>query len=780
MANGAYPTIARTHQWLDENGVLAFEHQKKANGSWSYRHPVEGKTCKEHRARANGGWCYRKPAVARDLLWKMQALCDALDNGHDVGWFAGEKDADNAGSWDEGVGLHTVCTSVHQGEAAGTYTEQAELFQGTESAICIYCDDDPTGWKNGINRYAALIAVGITPEKLSIRLPAEGCNDVSDHLRDAQAILDGWREVTINELRGLAAIDDGSVDSADVDGAVSAVAAAELIAVIHTALRAAGCKPASSGQDWTCPHPKHNDRHPSFGVKISEESGKALLNCQKCMPERETPAHKRWLAEVLKVLRLKPSDLKPGARQYSWDDFGNAERLVNTYGGVIRWVRDAATWAVYGDGLWRIDNSGNEVGSLIRSVIIDMSDPNGVEAQSYGAENVKGKGGKLEPSERSKFLKWAQSQRLSNKVEAARKSVGYHPGCKRIDMENFDSDPWVLNVRNGVVNLRDGSLVPHSAEQLLMKQSPLVYAPNAHCPEWEKLISWAHPDDDQHWYMQKVLGYSITGDMSEQAYWTHHGYGRNGKSVAFRVLSAVLGAYAHDLPPKALTVRRNDAHPTELADIAGKRLLMVSELTAGSRYDDAIIKSITGQEPLTARHMRQDNFTFKPIGKIHFLVNSLPGSDGGGAMERRARTVPWTQTVSEREVDRFLAERIIENELAGVLNWLIAGIEGWVREGLEVPLMVAGATKDHIRGGDIWWSWIDDCLEVDETSSLEKMVLYDSYVDWSTANGSKVYNSKVFGQAIRERGFCKDSLHPVTRRARFSGYKFIDSAKLHT
>lgn len=774
MANGARPTTARTHRWYDEAGTLAFEHNKKPDGRWSYRHPVEGNRCPEHKVRTYRGYCPKKPAIARELLWNMRDLCDALDDGQDVGWCAGEKDANNLGNAEE----HAVCTSVHQGESSGTYPEQAELFRDAESEVTIYVDDDKAGWRNGIDRYEALIAVGLSEGQIRLRLPAEGCNDVSDHLGDAQARSDGWREVTVDYFRRM------MPDDSEVDSFAGGGDSAELLAVAHAALKAAGSKPASSGQDWTCPHPRHKDNHPSFGVMVGA-SGSLVFNCQgsTCMPEKGTAAHKKWFREVLKALKLTPADIKPGGvKEYSWDDFGNAERLVDAHGNRVRWVRDAAVWAVYGgDGAWKVDANGNEVGALIRQVIIDMCDPLGVEAQSYSAsDGGKGGRGKPEASSRDKFLKWAKTQRFGSKVDAARKSVGYHPGCERLDMEEFDANPWSLNVLNGVVDLRTGALTEHSESRLLMKQSRLRYDPNARCPEWEKFIDWAHPDDDQLWYLQKVLGYSTTGDMGEQTYWTHHGYGNNGKSVTFRVMNAVLGAYAHDLPPKALTARRNDAHPTELADIAGKRLLMVSELAVGARYDDAIIKSITGQEPLTARHMRQDNFTFKPIGKIHFLVNSLPGSDGGNAMERRARTVPWTQTRAEGEIDRFLAERIIEHELSGVLNWLIAGVAGWAEEGLGAPTTVAGATKEHIRGGDTLWAWIDDCLEPEADEPLSHTVLYDSYKDWCEENRTKPMTGKAFGNAILERNFLRIGRMGEQRRIHFSGYRILDTGRLHT
>lgn len=772
MANGARPTIVRTHAWHDESDNLAFEHRKKSDGSWGYRHPVTGTKCTEHNIPVKAkGWCYRKPAIARELLWNMADLCDALDSGAEVGWCAGEKDANNLAA----TGEHEVCTSVHQGESAGTYPEQAELFRDTESDVYIYVDDDATGWRNGIDRHEALIAVGLAPGQIELRLPAEGFNDVSDHLGDAQARSDGWREVTVDYFRRMM-----PKESADGDDSSGAVVDAELLGKVHAALKAAGCKPASSGQDWTCPHPKHNDKNPSFGVAVGA-NGSLVFNCQgsTCMPKAKSAAHRKWLGEVLKALGLGIGDLKPGgAKEYSWDDFGNAERLVDAHGSIVRWVRDAAVWAVYGDGAWKVDTNGNEIGALIRQVIIDMCDPLGVEAQSYSASDG-ANGKKPGESSRAKFLKWAKTQRLSSKVDSCRKSVGYHPGCGRLDMEEFDADPWSLNVLNGIVDLRTGVLRPHTADELLMKQTRLCYDPSARCPDWEKFIGWAHPDDDQLWYLQKVLGYSATGDMSEQTYWTHHGYGNNGKSVTFRVMKAMLGGYAHDLPPKALTARRNDAHPTELADIAGKRLLMVSELAVGARYDDAIIKSITGQEPLTARKMRQDNFTFKPIGKIHFLVNSLPGSDGGNAMERRARTVPWTQTRAAGEIDRFLAERVIRDELPGVLNWLIAGIAGWVEEGLDAPLSVADTTKDHIRGGDTLWAWIDECLEKDETAEEAHSVLYENFTSWCDANRVFAMSGKAFAGAIQEREFIKLGQRTKQRVMHYSGYRIVNTTRLN-
>lgn len=316
-------SVTRTHEWLDADGVLLFEHRKFDDGSWSYRHPVR-KSCREHGDdRVRGGWCYTKPASAASAMWNAADLSEAIAGRLRVGWFAGEKDATAA----DGAGLADACTSVHQGEATETYPEQLEWFSGFRGRLDLYGDDDATGRANLLGRYVAVEALGVSGKRVRLFLPAEGANDVSDHLSDADARARGFRELTLIELKRLVAADAKATREKKRAAEGGKAGGKVKLAAFEEALAACGCK-RGTGQDWTCPHPEHRDRHPSFGVTIGETGG-LILNCQKCMPRSGTPEHAEWLDEVLGALGLDLSAISAKRRKSSSEGRGRDAESVS-------------------------------------------------------------------------------------------------------------------------------------------------------------------------------------------------------------------------------------------------------------------------------------------------------------------------------------------------------------------------------------------------------------------------------------------------------------------
>lgn len=289
--------IARRHEWIDADGKLAFVHVKYDNGEWGYR------------SKQGGKWVGKKPDIAASLMWNMPDLLAALDSGDDVFWCAGEKDADAyAGVLKAGEG---VTTSVHQGEKAPVSDEQFELFRGTSSHITIIGDRDPTGYKNVLHRYDGLRSAGVPDEQLEILLPAKSVNDVAEHIeKDAG----GFVSVSPAKLR-----ERLSQPKEDTPGPTTS----DQLARFQEALRDAGSI-QGTGQDWTCPHPDHDDSRPSFGVKVGRDGG-LVLNCQSCMPETGTAEHKTWLVEVLDALGLDRSDIRPGEKPQRWRWISAAE-----------------------------------------------------------------------------------------------------------------------------------------------------------------------------------------------------------------------------------------------------------------------------------------------------------------------------------------------------------------------------------------------------------------------------------------------------------------------
>jgi putative DNA primase/helicase len=190
-----------------------------------------------------------------------------------------------------------------------------------------------------------------------------------------------------------------------------------------------------------------------------------------------------------------------------------------------------------------------------------------------------------------------------------------------VDASELDADQWVLNVQNGTIDLRTGELIPHDPKRLCTKLAPVAFDAKAACPIWERFLAEVHRDAETVAYLQQVFGYSLSGDVQEQKFWVHQGTGRNGKGVTFNALAAMLGDYVCVLPAKVLIASKADRHPTEIASLHGARLVMASEAPRNASYNEALIKSLTGGDRLTARRMREDFWTFAPTGKLHLQLN---------------------------------------------------------------------------------------------------------------------------------------------------------------
>jgi hypothetical protein len=255
-------------------------------------------------------------------MWRPIELADAIWAGGRIAWVAGEKDADAL----RATGEYDAVTTTHQGEAADVYPAQFGIFRDFGGLVDVVCDDDPTGWAYGIARVSGLVAVGVPRVSIRLLLPAEGFNDVYDALSDADGRVRGFRPVRETELRE-------RVRSAkrEKDSRVAGKGSAEKLAEFEKALADAGRK-RGTGQDWTCPHPAHDDKHPSFGVAVGDNGG-LVLNCQTCMPRSGTPEHREWVDDVLDAIGLEADAIAPPKRRKASSGKGGeretvAEKLV--------------------------------------------------------------------------------------------------------------------------------------------------------------------------------------------------------------------------------------------------------------------------------------------------------------------------------------------------------------------------------------------------------------------------------------------------------------------
>lgn len=332
-------------------------------------------------------------------------------------------------------------------------------------------------------------------------------------------------------------------------------------------------------------------------------------------------------------------------------------------------------------------------------------------------------------------------------------------------VEQWDTDPWLLNTPGGIVDLRTGAMLPHDPEQHITKITAIP--PGGDCPLWRKFLSEITSGDDElQAFLQRLAGYSLTGSIREHALFFAYGTGGNGKGVFLNTLNAILGDYAAIAPMATFLASQTEQHPTDLAGLRGSRLVTAQETEQGRRWAENKIKALTGSDPISARFMRQDFFTFTPAFKLVIAGNHKPGLRGvDEAIRRRFHLIPFTVTIATP--DKELPEKL-KAEWPGILQWAIAGCLEWQRIGLAPPPAVLDATAGYLAAEDAIALWLDDCCAVDKTYSEHNTDLFASWKAWAEKAGEFVGTQKRFTQAIEDRGFVhyKDSR---TRRAIFRG-----------
>lgn len=288
------------------------------------------------------------------------------------------------------------------------------------------------------------------------------------------------------------------------------------------------------------------------------------------------------------------------------------------------------------------------------------------------------------------------------------------PGIS-VDPDQFDLDPWLLNVNNGTLCLRAGSLDlrPHNPNDYLRKLALVDYDPKATAPTWEKFLDRIMAGNaGLIAYLQRLAGYCLTGTIAEHVLPVFYGTGRNGKSTFLAALADVLGEHLVPLPEGMLITRKHQHHPTELMTLRGARLAVSSEIASDGTLNESRVKALTGGERIQARGMHQDfGAGFDPTAKIVLVVNHRPRvRDTSAAMWRRVHLVPFEITISEGEVDPGLRDKL-KAEAPGILAWAVRGCMEWQRIGLAPPDEIRMATAAYQQESDVVGRWVSErCL----------------------------------------------------------------------
>ena len=398
-------------------------------------------------------------------------------------------------------------------------------------------------------------------------------------------------------------------------------------------------------------------------------------------------------------------------------DLGNAERLVSRSGKMLRFVEDRNEWRSWVSPYWRRENMGpvyRAAAMTARSIM--------VEAERYSdAPNVNPTTGRPMPSDRQQMISHAINSE-SKRSQMAMIDLAAHISPISCSSALFDADPWVLNTPAGIIDLRDdGSVTPCRPEAMLTRCTRAKFDPMAHAPTWLTFLKTVTCGDSElEGWLQRAIGMTLIGVQREHVFFFLFGDGRNGKGTFVKALLWALGDYGMTLPPNLLIEKKFDSHPTELADLEGRRMAVGSEVPKGSAWDEVRVKALSGGDMIRARRMRQDFVEFTASHTFWVLGNDKPrirGLDNG--IWRRMRLVPFKADISEEDADRDLDAKLAA-EADGILWWSLEGCRAYLAQGLGMCAAVQKATEDYQKDEDILGRFLEDCCDLDPNASVSK------------------------------------------------------------
>jgi putative DNA primase/helicase len=316
----------------------------------------------------------------------------------------------------------------------------------------------------------------------------------------------------------------------------------------------------------------------------------------------------------------------------------------------------------------------------------------------------------------------------------------------------WDADLWSLNTPGGLVDLRRGILVPHRRVDAITRIATAT--PRGECPAWQDFLATVTGKDTElEAYLQRVVGYCLTGVTGEHALFFLYGTGANGKSVFVTTVSGILGDYATVAPMDMFMAATGERHPTDMAGLRGARLVTATETEQGRRWAESKLKALTGGDKITARFMRQDFFEFVPQFKLVVAGNHKPAiRNVDEAMRRRLHLIPFTVTIPPSQRDKTLPEKLLA-ERDGIMAWAVDGCREWQQIGLKPPAAVSAATEEYFEAEDALGRWLDEACERGNNLSETSAVLFAAWKTWAELNGEFVGSIKRFSENLASRGF---------------------------
>jgi putative DNA primase/helicase len=355
------------------------------------------------------------------------------------------------------------------------------------------------------------------------------------------------------------------------------------------------------------------------------------------------------------------------------------------------------------------------------------------------------------PDDQRKAVQWALRQKSAHQLKAMVTLAESESGVAVLD-DQFDVDPYLFNVKNGTIDLRTGELHPHRRSDLITKLAPVDYDPSACSPRFAAFLNRIFDKNgDLIEFMQRSLGYSLSGSDKEQVVFVLYGTGQNGKSTLLDLITELTGDYAETVEPDGLNAKSRSQHPTGLASLHGSRFVTAIETDEGRRLAEGLVKALTGGDRIKVRRLYEEWFKYKPTFKLFLAVNHKPiirGTDY--AIWRRIRLVPFDVTIPEDDRDRDLPDKL-RDELPGVMAWAVRGCLAWQRNGLGEPPAVKDATAHYREEMDLVRTFLEsECIR-SRGCSIKKQDLYKVYKRYCEQIGDQPLSQPKLSACLKEK-----------------------------
>lgn len=433
-------------------------------------------------------------------------------------------------------------------------------------------------------------------------------------------------------------------------------------------------------------------------------------------------------------------DVKPAKKdkRYSYDDTGNAERLKDLFGENIRFNYTSNTWMYYDGKRWKHDDTGR------MKILTDKVVENMKNEKLFVADGVD-----KEDMEKYRYRHWKDSRNHNKKVNMMKECEHLLP----VTNETFDNDFNLFNVQNGFIDLKAGKLNDHERKNYFTKISHVEYTDKSDCPKWDEFLDDIFLGNQELVrFIQRAVGYSLSGHTSEQVLFVLYGNGRNGKSVFLDILNEIFGNYSTNIQPQAIMASKNqsDASP-EIAKLDGARLVTTTEPNEGERFDEGLLKQLTGGDRVSARKLYENEFEFTPQFKLWMATNHKPyvrGRDEG--IWRRFVIIPFDKQIPLHEIDRDLTKKL-KRELPAIMRWCVDGFLEWQRIGLSEPKIIKEQRDEYRVEMDSIAAFIDECCIVKPDEKIKASLLFEAYDNWAKENNQHRMSSTKFGKEMSNK-----------------------------